>query len=247
MTGIRDVVPKYLQIAGHLRALIERGELAPGAEVPSERELAAHWKVARPTAAKALNMLRREGIVESRRGSGTYVAERFVLARESVPRYDTSPVEDESVTVLRAEVVEGPRAVTDSLGIPPRSRVIVRETLHAVDSGPTRLSTRWLPGSFAGPAALLLGIQPLPQGVPRYLLSALGRATVVVRERVGARLATEDERRQLALPHPAAVLVVHRIGLDEDGVPLECRQLVHPPGQWRRQEYFPSSAADFRR
>ncbi|MBF6163853.1 GntR family transcriptional regulator [Streptomyces gardneri] len=247
MAEIHDVYPKYLRISAYLLGLIESGELAPGAEVPSERELAARWKVARPTAAKALNVLRRQGIVETRRGSGTYVAERGVLMRESAPRYGSSALAGESVTVLRAEVVEGPREVTDSLGVPARSRVIVRTTLRESASAGTRLITCWFPGGFAEPATLLLGSDPLPCEVRRYLESAVGRVTAVVRESVGARLATEDERRHLALPHPAAVLVVRRVGLDAGRVALEYREITHPPGQWCAQEYFTSSAANFRR
>ncbi|WP_171048315.1 GntR family transcriptional regulator [Nocardia cyriacigeorgica] len=75
-------LPKYLRIAEDIRGRIERGELGVGDEVESERELAARWSVARPTAAKALNMLRQSGIVESRRGAGTFVARRGLVVRE---------------------------------------------------------------------------------------------------------------------------------------------------------------------
>ncbi|MCC3327256.1 GntR family transcriptional regulator [Nocardia abscessus] len=248
MAEIRGAVPKYLQISGHLRELIERGELAPGAEVPSERELAARWKVARPTAAKALNALRQEGIVRSRRGSGTYVAERSALIREHAPRYGAPSAAGESVTVLRAEVLEGPQEVTDALGLPKASTVIVRKALCAAGSRSARLITCWFPGAFADAAAPLLRSEPVPGGVSRYVEAAIGRVTAVVRESVGARLATDDERRHLELSGPSAVLVVHRIGLDARDVALEYREIIHPPGHGIiQQEYFTSSAADFRR
>ncbi|MBF6227517.1 GntR family transcriptional regulator [Nocardia abscessus] len=248
MAEIRGAVPKYLQIAGHLRELIEGGELAPGAEVPSERELAARWKVARPTAAKALNALRQEGIVRSRRGSGTYVVERSALIREHAPRYGAPSAAGESVTVLRAEVLEGPQEVTDALGLPEASTVTVRKALCAAGSRSARLITCWFPGAFADAAAPLLRSEPVPGGVSRDVEAAIGRAPAVVRESVGARLATDDERRHLALSSPSAVLIVHRIGLDARGVALEYREIVHPPGRGTiQQEYFTSSAADFRR
>ena len=53
MPEIQEVLPKYLQIAAYIRDQIARGDLKPGDEVPSERELAEMWKVARPTAARA--------------------------------------------------------------------------------------------------------------------------------------------------------------------------------------------------
>ncbi|MBF6464510.1 GntR family transcriptional regulator [Nocardia beijingensis] len=248
MTGIEGVVPKYLQIAAHLRELIERGELAAGAEVPSERELAARWKVARPTAAKALNTLRQQGIVRSRRGSGTYVAEQSALLRESAPRYESSPPGLHSVRVLRAEVVEGPREVTAALGLPASSAVVVRKLLSEGNSGAARLVTCWYPGEFASAATLLLEPEPVPGDGSRYPEAVLGRGVAIVRESVGARLATEDERRHLALAPPAAVLVVHRIGLDAHGVALVYRESVHPPGRSTlHREYFTSSTAVFRR
>ncbi|WP_174183444.1 GntR family transcriptional regulator [Nocardia barduliensis] len=240
MTENRGAVPKYLQISGHLRELIERGELAPGAEVPSERELAARWKVARPTAAKALNALRQEGIVRSRRGSGTYVAERFPLMRERVPRYGTRSAAAESVIVLATEEVEGPQEVTDALGLRAASTVLMRKTLCAGASGPTRLITCWFIDAARSEA--------VPGEVSAHLEAAIGRTAAVVRESVGARLATDDEGRHLELPAPSAVLVVHRTALDADGVALEYREIVHPPGHGTiRQEYSTSSAADFRR
>ncbi len=56
-----------------MRDQILRGDLQPGDEVPSERQIAADWDVARPTAARALEALRQQGFVESRQGSGTVV------------------------------------------------------------------------------------------------------------------------------------------------------------------------------
>src|SRR4030095_15297859 len=75
MPKLKHVPPKYIQIADHLRTRIVGGELRPGDEVPSERQVAADWQVSRPTATKALDVLRREGHVEGRQGAGTFVSE----------------------------------------------------------------------------------------------------------------------------------------------------------------------------
>ena len=87
MPNIEVAPPKYLQIAQHIREQIIRGDLAPGAEVPSERQIAAEWNVSRPTATRALEALRREGMVTSVVGSGTFV--RDVQAnRRPLHRYN---------------------------------------------------------------------------------------------------------------------------------------------------------------
>ncbi|MDS0133754.1 MULTISPECIES: GntR family transcriptional regulator [unclassified Amycolatopsis] len=67
---------KYVAIADELRARIARGELPPGARVPSTRRLAADHGVALATAAKALDLLSQEGVVRAEPRSGTVVADR---------------------------------------------------------------------------------------------------------------------------------------------------------------------------
>ncbi|WP_328447704.1 GntR family transcriptional regulator [Amycolatopsis sp. NBC_00438] len=67
---------KYVVIAEELRGRIARGELPPGARVPSTRRLAADHGVAPATAAKALALLNQEGLVRAEPRSGTVVAAR---------------------------------------------------------------------------------------------------------------------------------------------------------------------------
>ncbi|MGH8896754.1 MAG: GntR family transcriptional regulator [Egibacteraceae bacterium] len=70
---IEQSLPKYMQVANHIRNQIIKGELKPGDEVPSERQIVEEWGVSRPTATKALSALRVEGLVEAQQGSGTFV------------------------------------------------------------------------------------------------------------------------------------------------------------------------------
>ena len=67
---------KYLAIAEELRGRITRGELSPGARVPSTRRLATDHGVAMATAAKALTLLNQEGLVHAEPRSGTVVSGR---------------------------------------------------------------------------------------------------------------------------------------------------------------------------
>ncbi|CAM4372938.1 GntR family transcriptional regulator [Nocardia ninae] len=238
MPEIDEVLPKYLRISEYLRDRIERGELAPGAEVPSERELAAQWQVARPTAAKALNTLRQQGIVESRRGSGTYVADRpgAPVLREQVPRYGSAYAEDESVTVLAAALVTAPAPVAEALTLPSGSAVIMRKRLTDNGSGGAELATSWFDGALAAAAPLLLRTERLPGGTLRYLESVTGLRVAYLRDRVGARLATADERRGLGLARPAAVLVCQLTLHAADDAVLQLDEIVHPPARWLFQQ-----------
>jgi GntR family transcriptional repressor for pyruvate dehydrogenase complex len=58
-----------------LRNLLVRGRYQPGDRLPPERELATGLGLSRPTLREAIRRLTEAGLLESRRGSGTYVAE----------------------------------------------------------------------------------------------------------------------------------------------------------------------------
>jgi len=67
-------IPAYQRIQGAIRKRIDSGELHPGDAVASERELARIHQVSLMTARHALASLEQEGMVERRRGIGTFVA-----------------------------------------------------------------------------------------------------------------------------------------------------------------------------
>ncbi|MFI6167338.1 GntR family transcriptional regulator [Nocardia sp. NPDC051052] len=242
MPEIDEVLPKYLRISGYIRDRIERGELAPGDEVPSERELAAQWKVARPTAAKALNTLRQQGIVESRRGSGTYVVDRSdgPAMGERVPNYGSAYAESASITMLEAAVVTAPDQVAELLGLPRGSAALMRKRLIGNGSRVAELATSWFAGDLAEVAPRLLRAERLSDGTLRYLESVTDRRVAYLRDRVGARLATADERRQFGLARPAAVLVYQLTLHTADGTVLQLDEIVHPPDEWKFQQEYSS-------
>src|SRR5438876_1496325 len=63
------------RVVAHVRDLIDRGTLGPGARLPPERDLARQVGVSRPTVRAGLRTLAALGVVRSRRGSGTYIPE----------------------------------------------------------------------------------------------------------------------------------------------------------------------------
>ena len=68
-------VPIYLQIVQQVKHRVAVGALRPGERLPSVRDLADQLRVNPNTIAKAFTELERQGVVETRRGSGTFVAE----------------------------------------------------------------------------------------------------------------------------------------------------------------------------
>ncbi len=71
-----DERPPYLQVSGILRAEILTKKFEPGTQLPSGPELSRRFEVARGTVTKALDMLRDEGLIVTRKGSGSFVRER---------------------------------------------------------------------------------------------------------------------------------------------------------------------------
>ncbi|MFD8496358.1 GntR family transcriptional regulator, partial [Amycolatopsis sp. NPDC059657] len=73
MVDRRSGVPAFRQVAADLREKITTGVYAPGARLPSERELVDTYDVSRPTIRDAVNILRAEGIVISEHSRGVFV------------------------------------------------------------------------------------------------------------------------------------------------------------------------------
>jgi DNA-binding transcriptional MocR family regulator len=65
--------PLHRRLARGLRAAVERAELPAGVALPPERELARALAVSRGTVAAAYELLKRDGLLDSRQGSGTFV------------------------------------------------------------------------------------------------------------------------------------------------------------------------------
>lgn len=72
-----DPRPAYVQIADDLRTAIQKGEIAPGNQLPSTTDLTERYGVARMTVRSALRLLRDEGLVVARQGTGVFVRSTY--------------------------------------------------------------------------------------------------------------------------------------------------------------------------
>ena len=68
--------PIYLQLADRIHRLIVRNELKAGEKLPSVRDMGVQYNVNPNTIQRTYSELEREGILESRRGQGTFVTEQ---------------------------------------------------------------------------------------------------------------------------------------------------------------------------
>src|SRR2546423_7571110 len=72
----RDPTPLYAQLARAIRFAIATGRLAVGDQLPTVRQLAVNLRINANTVAKVYAELERTGVLETRRGVGTFVREQ---------------------------------------------------------------------------------------------------------------------------------------------------------------------------
>ena len=69
------------QIASILRDRVMSGDLVPGARLPGEQQLAEAFEVSRTVVREAIARLRVDGLITSRQGLGTFVADNLAAPR----------------------------------------------------------------------------------------------------------------------------------------------------------------------
>jgi GntR family transcriptional regulator len=239
-----QALPKFVQIANSIRDRILRGELRSGDEVPSERQLAEEWSVARPTASRALQLLRSQGLVESRQGAGSFVRDQQQLVRRARDRYaqarDSGAIypKDEWAEITHARLVKAPAHIAETFGLPAGAKAVKRRRVTNDPSGPIEVSTSWFSEETATAAPRLLQRERILEGTLAYVEECTGRRARVATDKVGARLATKDEASALGLPQPSAVLVVLHVTFDRSQNPLEVAEAIFPPDRWTLQQDY---------
>ena len=140
---------RYQQIADQVRHRVSAGEFTPGRLLPSEAELSQTYGASRVTVRRALEVLRDEGLVDSRQGFGWFVSADPV--RQSLGRLGT--IESQ----LLAEGVRSERRILDFrfLAAPTRVRellgsdtVLRVRRLNLADDEPFALVTVWCPERY---------------------------------------------------------------------------------------------------
>src|SRR5262249_62038098 len=70
-----SATPIYAQVVDQVRSLVATRALRAGDQLPSVRDLAVQLRVNRNTAAKAYQILESDGVIETRAGQGSFVAD----------------------------------------------------------------------------------------------------------------------------------------------------------------------------
>jgi DNA-binding GntR family transcriptional regulator len=155
--------PNYQRIVDDLRSRILSGELAPGDKLPTEKELQQRWGYSTTIVKHALTLLRSEGLIEGRRGSGNYVRHRSQLVRRAHSRDmrkrlgSTSPFARDSEAAGRqpgweseSEKIPATPHIAERLSIRPGDTVMHTRYRYLADGNPIQLADSYEPIAITG-------------------------------------------------------------------------------------------------
>ena len=209
MLNTSSPLPLYQQLADRLANAIERGEYAIGARLPSEHALSARYSIGRPTVRQATELLVRRGMLERRRGAGTFVTQQPAALDVFSMGGTLAAFRAQGVRV-RTRLLQSPatRAIPSDTGNPfAGRRAHVLKRLSTADQGAILLEESYLDAELFG---------ALPQ-LPRdggslaqlvrehYRLSPSGGRQELLVARV-----RNARARALELPSGAPVLLARR-------------------------------------
>lgn len=230
---------RYKDIARDLRRRVAEGQFDASGLLPSEAELSRHYDASRVTVRRSLELLRSEGLLESRQGYGWLVAGEPV--RQDLSRLETieRQLEGSGVTSER-RIIEfrygaPPHDVAEVLGT---GNVLTVRRLNLADNVPFALVTVWCPEELAAP----LSKNALEQA---SFLEQLGVPIEGATQTIGAELVEPEDAALLQVPEGSPVLVGERITRKSGGVPVLVSRHVFPAHRTRFTVHMSADATSF--
>jgi GntR family transcriptional regulator len=142
-------IPLYAQVESILAAEIVDGIFAPGSQLPNEDELIERYAVSRTTIRQTIQNLMRRGLVEIRRGRGTFVLQPkitqelttlsgFVEDMQSLGR-------QASAQLLDKQIVPASESVARQLAVTAGTPVVRIQRVRLADNAPLSFDETYLP------------------------------------------------------------------------------------------------------
>ncbi|MFE0631865.1 GntR family transcriptional regulator [Actinacidiphila glaucinigra] len=232
--------PKYVRLAQTIQGRIEDGTYPPGSLVPSENQLVQAFGMSRPTVVRALELLKRDGWLESRQGFGTIVRGRPEVVEQRDRRGREALERDESRIpgrLVEVGEVQVPRRVASLLGLPQGAKALVRRLLVEEDGEPVELASSYFPAGLV--EGTELGSSELLAESPRAHLEARKKVRFDhVTERVSARLAGGEDAGLLRLTAGDPVLGVLVVARDASGRALQIVDVLLPADRQELEDTY---------
>ena len=210
---------KHLDLADALRARIAARDLGAHGALPGELDLAREYGTSRVTVRRALDLLRREGLVTSRRGSGWFAA--VDPLRQPLGRVTTVEAAVEAAgarpgrRVVAFGFVDAPASVADALRQAQGADVLRVERVNLADDEPFALVTVWVRADVGADVS-----RADAERTTFYdLLPVRGVELESVHQTITAEVADSDVARLLACAPGDPLLLVRRVTFDVSGEP----------------------------
>lgn len=239
--------PMYRQIADDLRGKIDSGEIAHGAQLPTEIELMDEYSASRNTVRDAIKLLTTRGLVEPRPGQGTFVVEKinpFVTTLTGDPVTSQGGGEGgiyiaeveaggriPTVSDPRVEVQRAIESIADALRIKEGDQVISRHQQRFIDGIPFSLQTSFYPMSLVLQGATrLIEATDIPEGTVAYLAGKFGVKQASYRDSIQVRPPDDQEATFFRIPADGQIPVfeVYRVAFDDNGGRTRLTITVYP-------------------
>ncbi|MBO9476218.1 GntR family transcriptional regulator [Shimia sp. R11_0] len=212
--------PRYQQLYRHIVSEIRAGVLQPGDQLPPERELAETADISRVTVRKAVSQLVEEGLIEQRRGAGSFVAAASPRLEQSLSSLvsftetmKARGMEATGVVLAQGLFAPNPDEMV-TLGLAAHDKVARINRLRSAGGTPVALEYSSLPRDILR--------DPGQVGASLYeVLRRDGSAPTRAIQRVTALSLTAPDAEKMKLPEGSAVLQIVRTGYLASGRPIE--------------------------
>jgi GntR family transcriptional regulator len=205
-----------------LRAILEQlvGALPPGAALPSERELAERYGLARMTVRTEIERLTAEGSVYRLHGRGTFVAEPRIAQAGALTSFTEDMLARGQVpgsTVISSEVIAADGFLAAMLEVKPGDRCFRLDRVRTADGRPMAIEQVYLSVQrFDGIDRIDFADASLFEVLVNAFCVGLGDAE----QRVVAVAIEADDAPLLGVPEGAPGLRFHTVTRDRDGIPV---------------------------
>jgi GntR family transcriptional regulator len=227
-------VPRYHRIAEELRERIQSGELAAGARLTNQRQMAREFGVTLMTLRQALGLLEREKLIRRQHGLGTFVAapsiDYDILHLRRFAGDLLAHGEPLTTRVLSSRFVHADRWVSGALGLAARARVFELERLRLVDGHPVSLQRSYLPQALGEE---LMKADLAATSLRQALEFKLGVVIERARESVSAVRLGQAEARALGCPPGVPAFESERVSYAADGRPIVFDRVFIPGDRFR--------------
>lgn len=244
-TLMRNQGPRYREIEAWLRKLVRDGE--PGDLIPSEVEVAARFKVSRMTARQAMMNLLREGLVDRRRGAGTFIANTPIHRTEGVLFSFTEDMRRRGKTpsseMLSAGLAPVGSRDREALKLKGRPKVVVIKRIRLADDIPLSIERVALI-----PECKEVLKSDLVNGSLHEMLRAIGHGPSTANCWLQARVADRSEAKLLNIPSGTPLLVETRVISDAKGKIIEFTETAYASNRYVidvKLNCVPTTAAAF--